>query len=62
MSTLFVGDLIVRQVRTTDAYVKGVVRKFEVVTFDDPYVLEPLYDTFSEDDAYREAANIAASL
>lgn len=62
MSVLFIGDLIIREVRTTDPHVKGVVRKFEIVTFQDPYVLEPLYDTFDEEDAYREAAKIAASL
>jgi len=62
MSTLFVGDLIVREVRTMDEHVKGAVRKFEVVNFYDAHAFEPLFSAFTEDEAYKEAANMAASL
>lgn len=38
---------MVREVKTTDEYVKGVVRKLEVVPADDPEIFEPISSHFT---------------
>lgn len=62
MSVLFIGDLLVRRVRTRDDYVRGIITKYEVVEFDNFDTLIPLSSHYTEDEAYREAAALAASL
>lgn len=54
-----VGGYVLREVRTQDDYVKGSVRKFEIVKFEDLDAFDPISSHYDEDEARREARRLA---